>query len=332
MTAPFKRNRLTSSPGPRQYRLTAFSIFGLAFLAIAVLVTAGLWLRYDDIIRDGRRNAENLASILAGDLQLRVSSVEETLRELASFSRFIGGPDASGQEWMTLLRTVAAGQHGFEAFMVTDASGRTTFSSLPILMGESHANEAAFDALSKNPTTDALIADVPRRSSNDSRIVVPLARVIRTPNSEFEGLAIANFAPEQLRDFYRSVDIGEHGVLWLLKAPDGILLREPPGDEPEDRTWPASVAVEVEPGRSGVADGPIASGGAEYVTAYRSLAGTGLTAAVSLAKRDMLMTWWNELYATAALTLLIGLVLLVAASLLGRRGRGESRTGNAVAQ
>jgi len=296
-------------------------ILAVVFLAVAGLVVTGLWFRHDDTLRDGRRNAENLATVLSADLKIQVSGIEESLREIAAFSRFIGGPSAAGQEWMTLLRTIAAGRQGFEAFLITDASGRTTFSSLPILMGESRADSLAFKTLSEDPKNDSLIADAPERSSNDSKLVVPLARVIRTPNAEFEGMAIANFAPEQLRKFYEEVDVGEDGVVWLLKPPDTVLLREPSSDRPNDEPWPAALAGDITAGQAGVTTGPIGNGGQQYMTAYRSLAGTGLTVAVSLATDDMLRTWWNEVYAAAALTVLVGLFLLIAALLLARAKR-----------
>jgi hypothetical protein len=310
MTPNPNDEQLVTTDGRRYPGRFAVPIFGVVFVAITLFVAAGLWLRHDEVLRDASRNATNLATILAEDLKLRTDSVAETLRELASFSRFIGGPDASGQEWMTLLRT----------------TGRTTFSSLPILMGESRADSKALDALSKDPSNDALIADEPQRSSNDSRIIVPLARVIRTPKSEFEGMAIANFAPEQLRDFYRTADVGENGIVWLLKPPDSVLLREPPGNTSEGGPWPIAMTDTVEPGQAGIASGPIEDGGAIYITAYRSLAGTGLTVAISLAEADVLGSWWNEVYASAVLIMLIGLAMLVATVVFVRAIRSATKS------
>lgn len=309
--------RSTANAGSRP-QATGLIAFALAFLAIAGLIATGLWLRHDNALRDGRRNAENLATVLSADLKNRIEGIEEALRELAAFSRFIGGPNVSGQEWMTLLRTVAAGRLGFEALMVTDDNGRTTFSSLPILMGESRAGGNAFDELSQNPRNDTLIADAPERSTNDSKLVVPLARVIRTPNAEFEGMAVAKFAPEQLREFYRDVDVGENGIVWLLSPSGRVLLREPPSDTPNDEPWPSALTTDIGAGQAGVTNGHVTTGGPQYVTAYRSLAGTGLTVAVSLATDDIFTLWWNEVYAAAALTLLAGLFLLVAAILFLR--------------
>lgn len=321
MTPDPTDTRRLSRVGRRRLRAMVIATFALAFVAIAGLVAAGLWLRHDEVVRDGRGRAENLVAILAEDLAIRVGSIEEALRELAAFSRFIGGPTASGQEWMTLLRTVAAGRQGFEALMVTDANGRTTFSSLPIFMGESQADGKAFGELSQDPRNDALIADDPERSSNDSKLIVPLARVIRTPNAEFEGMAIANFAPDQLRAFYRTADVGENGIVWLLKPPDAVLVREPPTETPDDESWPSAITTDIDAGQSGVTAGALGSSGLQYVTAYRSLVGTGLTIAVSLAYSDLLAPWWREVYAATALTLLVGLILLVAATLSARTMR-----------
>jgi len=318
MTPSSSSKGLAKATSGRRLRATAFTGLGLVFVIIAGLVVTGVWLRHDEVIRDGRRNAEDLAALLSKDLAIQITSIEETLLEIAAFSRFIGGPNASGQEWMTLLRTVAAGRNGFEALMVTDATGRVTFSSLPILMGESRSDGKAFEALSQDPRNDALIADHPERSTNDSKIVVPLARVIRTPNAEFEGMAIANLAPEQLRELYRAADVGENGVLWLLLPPDSVLLRQPPSDTPSDEPWPTAVADAINAGQAGVVTGPIASGAPQFITAYRSLGGTGLTVAVSLAEGDILAPWWTEVYAAVAVMVLVGAILLIAAVFVAR--------------
>lgn len=320
MTSDPATTELSNTKPPRR-RAGIATAFGLVFLAIAALVATGVWVRHDDAMRDGRRAAQDLAAILSEDLAIRIGSIEEALLEIAAFSRFIGGPTESGQEWMTLLRTAAAGRSGFEALMVTDANGRVTFSSLPILMGESRAGSAAFDVLTENPRSDALIADDPERSANDAKLVVPLARVIRTPNAEFEGMAIANLAPDQFRQLYQAADVGEHGTVWLLKSPNTVLLREPPSDTPHDEPWPAVLAGEIGAGQAGVATGPIANGGPQYITAYRTLGDTGLIAAVSVAEADLLAPWWREAYAAAAVTVLAGLMLLVAALWLTRSSR-----------
>jgi Cache domain len=326
MTSEPTSKGLPNAEGARQLGVTASAAFGLAFLAIAGLVAAGVWVGHSEAMRDGRHDAEDLAAILSEDLAIRINSIQEALLEIAGFSRFIGGPNTSGQEWMTLLRTVAAGRFGFEALMVTDSNGRVTFSSLPLLMGESRAAGKAFAALSENPRSDALIADDPERSSNDSKLVVPLARVIRSPNAEFEGLAIANLAPDQLRELYKAADVGEHGTVWLLKSPDTVLVREPSSDTPNDEPWPSVLAGEIGAGRAGVAAGPITNGGRQYVTAYRSLGDTGLILAVSLAKEDIVAPWWRETYVAVAFTVLAGLILLVAAFWLTRTTRDGTTT------
>jgi hypothetical protein len=304
---------LSNAKEGRRLRVTVSVAFSLVFLTIAGLVATNVWVRHGELTRDGRSAAQGLSAILSEDLAVRIGSIEEALFEVAAFSRFIGGPTASGQEWMTLLRTVAAGRSGFEALMVTDSNGRVSFSSLPMLMSESRADSRAFDALTENPRNDALIADDPERSPNDAKLVVPLARVIRTPNAEFEGLAIANLAPEQFREFYQAADVGEHGTVWLLKSPDTVLLREPPSDTPNDEPWPPALAGEIGAGEAGVVTGPIANRGQQYVTAYRSFGDTGLIVAVSLAEEDILAPWWHEAYVAVSVTVLAGLMLLVAA-------------------
>ena len=319
VTPDSTNDRQTGSGGrtARRSPALASAILAIVFLALIAVAVAGLWLRHDDALRDGRRDAENLAGILSQHMALQIASIEETLREVAAHNRYVGGPDTSGEEWMRLLPIVAAGRYGIEALLVTDADGRTTFSSLPYLMGETRADGNAFREFSANPMSDALIAEDPMRSLNDRKFVVPLARVLRNPNSEFQGLAMATLQPDLFREFYATVDVGENGIVWLLKAPDHVLLRVPPAENLGDQPWPAVLTADSG-GLRGVATGPLERGGADYLTAYRTLENTGLTVAVSLAIGDRLGPWWNEVYAIAALMVVAGLLFLVVALVVSR--------------
>ena len=306
-------------------KTAVYAVLAMAFLAILGIAGAGLWLRYDDVLRDGRHNAGTLTGILSEHLDIQIDAIEEALLAIADYSRLVGGPNASGMEWMSALNTVAAGRPGIEAFMVTDADGRTAFSSIPLLMGESRADGRAFRELSANPASDALIADTPVRSTNDSKFVVPLARVLRTPDTQFEGLAIATFQPDQLRAFYDGIDTGANGIVWLLKAPDLVLLRQPRLDKPADQAMPLiPIAMSGTDSARGTHTGPLESGGADYITAYHTVEGVGLTVAVSLAVDELLAAWWNELYAVTALVFVAGLFLLFAAFVVSHALRAKA--------
>ena len=237
------------------------------------------------------------------------------------------GPNASGQEWMPILNVVSAGRHGIEALMVTDASGAVTYSSLPIFMGQSRADGNSFREFSENPRSDILITDEPIRSTNDSRIVVPLGRVIRTPQAEFEGMAIAHLAPNQLRDFYLAANVGENGIVWLLKAPGFVLLREPRSATPNDEPWPAISLTE----NAGTTIGPIENGGQDYMTIYRTHERTGLSVAVSRPLDEVLAPWWSEFYALIAFAVAVGIVFLAAAMMVARSTRAGEATLDEVA-
>lgn len=298
----------------------------VVFVVLVAVIGGNLWLRYDAVLAEGTHNLERLVDVLSEQLAIRIDSVERALVELAAHSRFIGGPNASGQEWMPILNVVSAGRHGVEALMVTDDTGTVTYSSIPIFMGQSRADGNSFRHFSENPSSDDLVTDEPIRSSNDSRIVVPVGRVIRTPQTEFEGMAVAHLAPEKLRDFYGTVDVGDNGIVWLLKAPDFVLLREPRSATPNDEPWPSISLTE----ESGTVIGPIEASGQDYMTVYQTHDQTGLSVAASLPLSDILRSWWNEVYALGALIVAAGIVILVAAMAVGRATRAGEATLNEV--
>lgn len=312
-----------SQPQAKGSRALRFSINGLlaiVFLMIIAIAAAGLWLRHQEILTEAGSNAEKLTGILSEHLAIRFDTIDNTLYELAQFNRMVGGPEESGMEWMSTLPLATAGLYAIESVIVTNADGITTFSSLPINMGDSWKEQPLFEHLSADPTNDDLYTNPPVRSRDNSRMVIPVGRVLRTPNSEFQGMLIATLAPEQLRDFYDSVDVGESGVITILHPENQILFRQPANRKLAGEVWPIIPIAEgpIEGERRGVVTGPIEDGSANYLTAYRTSEKTGLTVAVSLVESELLAAWWNDVYIALGFVVIIGVVLIGVAIMVSR--------------
>jgi hypothetical protein len=294
------------------------ALLAVIFLLVVGAAVAGLWSRHDTMLSDARHKADGLTVILSEHLAIRYDMIEGALRQLAEHNRRVGGPDASGMEWMPVLADVAAGRYAIESFTVADAEGRVTYSSLPMNMGDSWADGHLYEQLSANPSSDQLVNAAPRRSPNDGRMIVPVGRVLRTVNSEFEGMLIAALAPERLRDFYTSIDVGSDGVITLIHPDNRIVFREPADKKAIGEAWPeiplASTAGDGE--HHGAVIRPLANHGPDYLTAYRTSDKTGLTVAVSLALDELLAAWWSELYIVIGFVLVVGLIVIVIASRL----------------
>ena len=303
----------SSRSATRRLRWTVGASLALVFFSLLAIAAAGLWFRYEEILRDGRQNAATLAQILSEHLAIRFDTIEAALVQLADHSRLIGGPKASYDQWLPVLGAAISGLEGVESIAVTDADGIITYSTRPETMGQSQADKPMYDRLSADPMSDALVADPPSRSSVDGEMLLPLGRVIRTVNGDFEGMVIAALAPAHMRGFYRSVDVGPGGIVWVLDADGEVLLREPAirgaTDQPPPDIPAATAGADGE--RRGVAFGPIEAGGPDYLTAYRATEEIDLAVAVSLPADDLRALWWEDVPPALAFLAISGSLLVV---------------------
>ena len=307
-------------------RASINGLLAVVFVVLVAIAAAGLWLRHEEVLTDASSNAEKLTDILSEHLAIRFDTIDETLYQLAQHSRMVGGPDASGMEWMPTLGIAVAGRYAIESLIVTNADGTATYSSLPMNMDDSWKDGLLYSQLSADPTNDALVTDAPTRSLDNGRMVVPVGRVLRSVNSEFEGMAIATLAPEKMREFYSSVDVGENGVISILHPQNKIVFRQPADNKLIGEALPIiPVPTEAtEGGAHGVVAGPIESGGLNYLTAYRTSEKTGLTITVSLVQGELLAAWWYDVYVALGFALFVGLILIgvsiMVSRALGTRG------------
>ena len=296
------------TPNAKRLRWTVAALLALVFVFLAGITAAALWLRHQDILRGSGVRAASLADALSEDLAIRVDAIEATLTHLADHNRRIGGPNAPWDQWLPILGAALAGLGTVDSISVTDAKGVITFSTRTEIMGQSHAKKPIYETLSANPMSDALVADIPYRSPFDTSMLVPVGRVLRTPNGDFEGMLIATLAPARFAGIYQSVDVGPDGLVWLLYPAGEVLLREPPFEDPIEQPMPDIPAAGAE---SGIAFGPLETGGPDYLTAYQTNQRTNLAVAVSLAAEGLLVPWREDALIALALLAAAGFLLVI---------------------
>jgi hypothetical protein len=294
------------TPNAKRLRWMVAASLVLVFVFLAGIAAAALWLRHEDIFRDGRGRATSLANALSGDLAVRFASIDAALAHLADHNRRIGGPNAAWDQWLPVLASALAGLGTVDSISVTDAKGAVTFSTRTDTMGQSHAGSPIYEELSANPMSDALVTDLPFRSPFDTSMLLPIGRVLRTPNADFEGMLIVTLAPERFAGLYQAIDVGPDGFVWVLHPAGQVLFREPAFENPIERPMPDIPAAAAE---SGVTFGPLEADGPDYLTAYQTDQRTKLAVAVSLAAEGLLVRWREE--AAIALALLAAAALLL---------------------
>ena len=266
----------------------------IGVFAILLAVLAGaLWLHRQDALHDGQRRAENLALILGDHLARTVGAVDAALCQLALYSNSVGGPKAPADAWAPVIEAAKSGLSGIATLSVLDAAGTVVHSTLPQLVGASRADMCVFDLLSRDPTATLLI-DVPFRGQLSGQWVIPLARRLQAPDGTFAGIVTAALEPRRMRGFYRTIDIGRDGIIWVAHLTGPIVLREPPPPGSGGSCSRSPLLAEQAAQSFGFLRKPLTPGGPVYLSAFRRIDGPPLVVTVSFAEHEVLAEWWGD--------------------------------------
>jgi PAS domain S-box-containing protein len=292
---------------------------GSVFAVLAIVLGAGLWLHRSEALKAGQSRAENLAHILADHLGRTISATDAALVQLVAHSGRVGGPAVDAALWMPVLDSVQSNLAGVGSLSVTDETGKIVHSTVRTDIGQSRAETYVFRHLASEPAA-GLMLDAPFRGSVTGRLLMPLARPLVSADGRFAGIVVATLEPALLRDFYRTVDVGPHGLVWVLHLDGVVMFREPSEVDPMGQSahdHPLLVRSRSGPS-SGFVRAPIEAGGPVYLSGYRQLHHPPLLVAVSLSQGDVLADWRREVAVVSCVLVIVALLLALAMVAIGR--------------
>jgi PAS domain S-box-containing protein len=308
------------------------AVLFVAVLVVLTILRAGnLWSRHDDILLNTRHQAESFAHVLNAHLSQQVATIDATLAQIRLHSERVGGPNAQPPFWQPVLRAAFAGLTGAKSLSIINDAGIVTHSTVDGVIGQSRSNQYLYRHLKENPATD-LVADTPFRSTFGDGMLIPFGRRLSSPGGNFDGFAVATFGPEQMRDFYRSVDIDVDGRISILH-PEGIVLFNEPSNEAETGRLvhdnPLFRAA-IEGSGDGFLRGPLESGGRNYLSAYRTVRNANLILTVSMSEDRALAAWSQEVRNSIGYLIALGAIFLFAGYLINREIRARAAADQAL--
>jgi signal transduction histidine kinase len=291
----------------------------LAFVFFFGLRGVDLWNDYVHTLSESEGRADNLALILTDHMQRTVDAVDAGLLQLVRHSERIGGPAASREEWLPMLESVRAGMNGVGSLTVTDAEGIIVHTTTAAERGESRRDTFLFRTLAGDATA-GVVADAPFKAINTGRMVIPVGRRLEV-NGSFAGMVVATLAPEELRGFYKAVNVGAGGFIWVFHPGGHLIFREP---SPTDLI---GIRIDENPifraqargDRAGVVYAPLQSGAPYHISAFRTIDRPPLSIAVSLSEAEVFAGFRKQVLQSAGVAAVIALVLFVATRTLVRQ-------------
>ncbi len=316
-------------------RKFAIGVLTIVLLTTAALRARDLWRWRTQTVSAAEARAANLALILAEYVHESFAAGDASLRQLALHGRRIGGPLAPEADWAPSLRSAKAGLAGVGSISVTDRDGIIRHSTQPGILGQSRRHEYVFRRLSAAPD-DELAIDTPFLSLREPRLyLIPIGRRLSDEHGAFAGAIVATLMPAAPRGFFRTVDVGRRGSVWVFH-PDGfVLFREPSGENPigqSVRDNPIFAASARSAGAAGVLEGPVDRDGPVQLSAFHATDTPPLIVAVSLDRAEVLAGWLHEALGSAALFTVLTLTLAGTLLVLYRQTEAKTHAELALAR
>jgi signal transduction histidine kinase len=318
----------------RRPRITILALT-LGILVIGgVLRASVLWSWREQMVSGAEARAVNLSIILSEYLREAFAAGDASLRQLAVHSRRMGGPDAPPDQWAPVLAAARAGLTGIGSISIVDRNGTIRHSTQPLIVGGARKDQYVFRQLS-TLSRDELVVDTPFRTvTTPPQYVLPLGRRLVSEGGRFDGAVVATFVPAEPRRFFRTIDVGQEGVIWVFH-PDGVVLfREPSETNPiGERAWghPIFEAARRQPANATLR-GSIQPAGPVFLSGFHVTATPPLIVAVSLSRSEILAEWRRQVVGSAFFFGTLGVVLMGTLYTLFRQMDAKARSEHALAE
>ena len=300
--------------GPRIDRrskaIVALSTLGVLVL-VAAFAVADLWSQRGRAVAQAEKRAANLSLVLAEYLREVFATGDASIRQMAIHSLRAGGPEGPDSQWAPILRRRKAALTGIGSVSVTDASGTIRHSSQRAIVGQSRRDEYVFRQLAALRSDELIVGTPFLTISTPRRLVIPFGRRLVDGAGAFAGAVVATAVPEDSRGFFRTVDVGTSGLVWVFHPTGTVLFREPSATNPigetalENPIFRAADRLRA----SGTLQGPVAPDGPPFISAFQPVATPPLIVAVSLNRDEVLADWYHERNVTGAGLAVLGLTL-----------------------
>ncbi len=289
-------------------------------LVMGALEAADLRASRREVLDLAESRADNMALILSEYLVEVFEAGDAALRQLAIHSARVGGPQAPARDWIPSLASARAGLTGIGAISVVDRDLIIRHSSRSEIVGQSRADDRSFAEALRAPGDDLVIGQPFFTDTPPGGFVLPLGRRLAALDGTPSGAVVASFIPGELRRFFQSIDVGQRGMVWVFH-PDGIVLfREPSAADPLGEPADRHPLFEAARSRSqGLLRAAIEPQGPLMLSAFRTAKMPALIAGVSLDADEVLIAWRREALGSAAIFVVVALLLGVTLLVLNRQ-------------
>ena len=274
-------------------------VFGAAAIAaLAIGLGSSLWFERERIIAETEKSAAKLALALDAHSRATFESADTVLRiTQGQLERAGARGDATAETVRAVLAYNVAGQRIIHSLSLRDRDGRVTL--LTLLPEAPMVDTSASDYFraQRDGTANGTYIGRPIHSIVTGEWMIPLSRRLTDERGEFSGVLVAAIPLRFFGDFFLSLQVGDHGLVTLLRADGVTLVREPVDDRIGERMPGSSPLFNTYLPQSPIGTLRLlsSSDGIDRIFAYRQVANLPLVVTVGIAVDDALSGWYAEL-------------------------------------
>ena len=271
-------------------------ILGGIFAAIVVIGSAVTVMRtHQRAIDQAERNAQNLVSALQEHAGGAFQAVDMALADVVFDAQTLGpAQTVQGAAWRRALVAKDELLPQVRNIAMIDANGNLLAESNSMGAAQTNFADRPYFIFHRDNPSDALRIGMPIKSVRSGDWIIPVSRRIDRPDGSFGGIAVAIVDPAYFGQFYRSLDIGQGGTVWIFNSERLLLVREPPLPELYEQGYKAKTiggALNEAPSGTFIAPSPV--DGIDRIMSYRSMADVPIVVAIGI-RMDVALANWKR--------------------------------------
>jgi PAS domain S-box-containing protein len=293
-------------------RLGALALGILVILAFAVSSAYDAWRSYQRAVVMTDREIGNIANALAEQTAWTFRAVDLLLLDTAQW--YSGGArDTPPERINGVLESRTAGIKQISLIVIVDANGIPRYRSRGDPRPDLNVSDRSYFLAQRDDAANGVFMSEPLVTRSENRAAVVLSRRLTDEHGAFAGVVTATVDLDDIKQFYRAVNLGPGSAVQLVRDDGTLLARNPAALEVVGRKFPA-LAQARDPS-AGPLENPI-DGKSDFI-AVAPVRDTPLKLAVTREVSVATRPWRDESIRIAVRTVIIALLgALMLAALL----------------
>ncbi|HEY0745092.1 MAG TPA: ATP-binding protein [Steroidobacteraceae bacterium] len=234
----------TASLRFKRLRFGVLTLGMLVILAFTVSSAYDSWRSYHRAIAATDREIGNLANALAEQTAWTFRAVDLLLIDAAQWYSS-DGRNSPPERINEILANKSAGVKQVSLMTIIDARGTQRHRSRGALPPNLNVSDRSYFIAQRDGAAHGLFMSEPLVTRSENRAAVELSRRLDDENGAFAGVVTAIMNLDDIKQFYRAVNLGVGTAVQLVRDDGTLLVRNPPALEAVGRQFPELAAAET---------------------------------------------------------------------------------------